>query len=238
VTRLKKLLSSFQSIKVFGNEFVLNNAAGRDAEESIKLFRKEIQEKLDGLSTQQGVSEKHQRVIDAHFPEAHKLKMRSTIHVPDMLFADTLYQLIDYYPESEGRHGRIFSIRYGIIGKAWRLRKSQWALNWIDPDGKKEESLVDEWGMTKEEAQKDIGEKRSSASLILYGVKGNPVGILYVESPSETAFGNPADQATLEKQILQTATVQQLIGALDIINKEIMAGPRIHIFDTAQTGNR
>jgi ParB-like chromosome segregation protein Spo0J len=118
------------------------------------------------------------------------------------------------------------------------LRKSQWALNWIDPDGKKEESLVDEWGMTKEEAQKDIGEKRSSASLILYGVKGNPVGILYVESPSETAFGNPADQATLEKQILQTATVQQLIGALDIINKEIMAGPRIHIFDTAQTGNR
>ena len=48
---------------------------------------------------------------------------RATVHIPDVLFSDTLYQLLDYWPKGKGG-GRRFSARFGILGLAWRLEES------------------------------------------------------------------------------------------------------------------
>jgi hypothetical protein len=65
---------------------------------------------------------------------AHDVDMarpiRGTIHVPDIIFKEYLYQLTKYYvltengSRVEGSPGRRFSMRFGIIGRAWRLKES------------------------------------------------------------------------------------------------------------------
>ena len=49
----------------------------------------------------------------------HRAAVRGTVHVPDIIFSEFLYQLVDYYPVSQGRKtaGRRFSQRFGIIGE-------------------------------------------------------------------------------------------------------------------------
>jgi hypothetical protein len=234
MTQLRDFLSLFKSIKFLGNEFVLSTEAGRDAEYAIRLFRKEVRQKLDELTTKHGIAEKHRKLIDQVFPNAQALNMRSTIHVPDMLFESTLYQLIEYYPESDTHRGRIFSIRYGIIGKAWRSEKAQWALDLK----RTQDNLVNEWGMTKAEAAKAVGDKKSYASLILNDLNGEKAAIIYIESPDRGVFGDEKKQKEIEEQMAKTASDVQLMGALDAIKKEIIAGPRIEIFDTAQMGHK
>jgi hypothetical protein len=76
---------------------------------------------------------------------------RCTIHVSDILFADDLYQLLNHYPRSGGSGvGRRFSVRYGIIGRAWRLNQHQGE---GDARAESKEDLVRYWGMTQEEAE-------------------------------------------------------------------------------------
>jgi hypothetical protein len=89
----------------------------------------------DQLARSSQVREKISRVIEVGFPEVlrgktsvalHPEGVLGTVHVDDIVFARFLYQLVDYYQKSggPGGSGRRFSQRYGIIGQAWRLRKS------------------------------------------------------------------------------------------------------------------
>jgi hypothetical protein len=75
---------------------------------------------------------------------------RCTIHVQDILFEDNLLQLIDYYPAGDGAMRR-FSIRYGALGRAWRL-----ATHFEKGEATKisQHELIELWGMTSEESQK------------------------------------------------------------------------------------
>jgi len=102
---------------------------------------------------------------------------RGTIHVPDIVFKEYLYQLTKYYvltengTSVEGAPGRRFSMRFGIIGRARRLKESEgvgYALPdataavvaaviqppaeppRLDPETKE---LIKNWGMFEEEAQ-------------------------------------------------------------------------------------
>jgi hypothetical protein len=56
-------------------------------------------------------------------PSIGNKNFRATIHVPDVVFAGYLYQAIDYVPDGGGS-GRRWSERYGILGRAWRMKKS------------------------------------------------------------------------------------------------------------------
>jgi len=50
---------------------------------------------------------------------------RCTVYVPDLLFAEHLYQLVDYSPRGpKDRSGRVYPFHLGIIGRAWRLGRS------------------------------------------------------------------------------------------------------------------
>jgi hypothetical protein len=126
---IRRLFAPFGSVKLFGAEFVINRVAGEDVEDTIKQLRSNVSNKFDGWVAQNDIAGIHRKIVDTAIGSVVDLQVkqiRSTIYVSDLLFADTLYQLLDYYPFAAGPHGRVFSTRYGIIGKAWRLRETQY----------------------------------------------------------------------------------------------------------------
>ncbi|HEY6304373.1 MAG TPA: hypothetical protein VIX14_15055 [Terriglobales bacterium] len=80
-------------MKLFGAEFVLNEEMGRTANDSIAAYRKQVLRELDERVTFHRVVEKHESVVDDYLRpvlgELDHLKVRTTVHVPDILFAET-----------------------------------------------------------------------------------------------------------------------------------------------------
>ena len=171
--RLRNLLKTFKSIKMFGSEFTLNeelsDEIGKDAEEAFEYYRKQVNREYDRFVEMYDIRQKLESVIKSkevisalgkNIKDFKGIKdipgFRCTIHVPDILFRDTIYQLLDYYPSGRGV-SRTWSARFGIIGRAWRLRKSQTQGNVPTENNE----LIVEWGMTQEEADKS-GKGRKS----------------------------------------------------------------------------
>ena len=236
-TRLSALLKPFQSIKLFGQEFVLDQQGGRNAEAAILVYRKEVQAKLDGYVRKMKLTTKHEDVVKNYItkfvPEFSSRNIRTTIHIPDSLFAETLYQLVDYYPEQLDRsRGRAFSTRYGIIGKAWRLAESQYKE--AVPTDRRE--LILEWGMTDEEAQNAAQkDKQSFACVIIKDSRGKSLAVFYLDSPFQEAFGNTDSWKRIESAIMEGAKATGLTAALELIHKELLSmGPRVHIYSATQ----
>ncbi|HLJ29774.1 MAG TPA: hypothetical protein VKY85_23905 [Candidatus Angelobacter sp.] len=232
--RIESLLRPFQSVKLFGQEFILNQWGGRNAETAIRFYRQEVQTKFDRKAKKLKIASMHKAVIDQLptniIPELMNKQVRSTIHVPDMLFDEALYQLIEYYPEyPQSSHGRSFPVRYGIIGKAWRLEESQYA----EAVPTVKEQLIFEWGMTKEEAER-AGKGRQSFACIVLKKEQRALGIFYLDAPARAAFGDTDTWKKLESAIQEGAKTTRLIDALEAIHKDLLdSSPRVHIFDKA-----
>jgi hypothetical protein len=234
--RVEALLKPFQSLKLFGQEFVLNPQGGRNAEAAIELYRKEVQTKLDARARKIELKAKHEDVVKNHvaklIPEFSSCEIRSTIHIPDSLFAETLYQLVDYYPaQLDPGRGRTFSTRFGIIGKAWRLAESQYAP--AVPTA--QEDLILGWGMTQEEAQKAAQkDKQSFGCVILKDTTGKCLAVFYLDSPIKDAFGDANNWKKIETAILDGSRTAKLTAALELIYRDFLAvGPRVHIYSSA-----
>lgn len=116
--------------------------------------------------------------------------LRGTIHVQDIVFSEYLYQLTDYYPK-RGGSGRRFSMRYGVIGRSWRLSESIGEGNAFEDKKGEERTLIENWGMTKEEVAARDKNSPSYLSIILRDLEGgrHPIGVLYVDSAEIEAFG-------------------------------------------------
>ena len=154
--RLRRLFEPFTSLKLFGQEVVLNNAAEftSTAEATFLRYRAETQTKYSALVTSLNVAGLHKELVEKHLGPAigglsNAAGLRSTIHVVDILFAESYFQLLPYIPAGGG-DGRSWSIRYGIVGRTWRH---------MQPYGEgnlkmSEADLIDQWGMTIEEASK------------------------------------------------------------------------------------
>ena len=232
--RIESLLRPFQSVKLFGQEFILNQWGGRNAETAIRFYRQEVQTKFDRKLKKLKIADMHKTVIDQYakkiIPDLMNNHVRSTIHIPDMLFDEALYQLIEYYPESsQSSHGRSFPVRYGIIGKAWRLEESQYEA--AVPTAK--EKLIFEWGMTKDEAA-EAGKDRQSFGCIVLKKGQKPLGIFYLDAPGHAIFGDANTWQKLENAIHDGAKVTKLIEALEAIHKDLLdSSPRVHIFSKA-----
>ena len=107
---------------------------------------------------------------------------RGTVHVMDALYSDALYQLVDYYPRGRGA-GRRFSTRFGILGRAWRLKRSV-----EEPSvPTRTDRLINEWGMTQEQAA-DAARGRQSFVCIVLSDEGSPRGVLYLDARPDRAF--------------------------------------------------
>src|SRR5262249_41634204 len=79
-TRVQTLLSPFQSLKLFGAEFVLSKGAGLDAESRIHFLQTEVQKKFDQWVRSNSTKRKHKQIIDESvkpiLPNFEKLSIR------------------------------------------------------------------------------------------------------------------------------------------------------------------
>ena len=198
--KLAGVLNSVSSIKLGGAEVVLSKQLKRDATEVIEAFREKVTATLDALSKKHRVWVRFKKVLNSHEVRtavgaqnvAAIPGFRATLHVPDVLFSQTLYQLTDYYPDRHEGHqstrGATKSIRFGIIGLSWRRCRSEKAT--VQSDA---EVLIKDWGMTRAEANRATGgegPKAVSATLLLDPSSGERIAVLYMDASHADAFGD------------------------------------------------
>jgi hypothetical protein len=204
--RLGALLKPFRSIKVAGAEFVLAEAGAADAVNTniggtLVNLRGQVQAEFDRQVRAHRLRDLLQVVVkDVTGGSGRTLPsdVRWTIHVPDVLFEGALYQLLDYYPDRNGR-GRAFSVRFGFAGRAWRHQEDQ-VQGKVTPHPN---ALISDWGMTQEEAERAGRGRQSFLCVCLREPKSNVlVGILYADSEAKDAFGSNGSE---ESEIIRLA---------------------------------
>lgn len=240
--RVAQLFKPFKSLELGPAKFQLSDEVKASLEETFAKYRKQVKEQYDQSVKKKSLDEKLKQLLDSQStimtavdaarkaltPDRPALgDYRCTIHVPDLLFAETFYQLLEYFPRQSGpeKRGRTWSYRFGFIGKVWRTRTS-------DLQGTVStniDELINKWGMTKPEAEA-AGKDRPSFLAVLLKHNEVPVGLFYMDSMEENAFGRK------EGTTLFTSIEQELIR-LDIIKnlaeiKEDLSGqsPKIRIY--------
>lgn len=227
--RIGELFKPFRSLRVWGTELILNEEVAKTAEEAFEAYRKQIQREYDRRTEAYGLRQKLQDVVEIDINPflgdvRNTLDFRSTVHVPDVLFEETLYQILDYYPKGGGR-GRTWSVRYGIIGKTWRLAKSQ--IEGAVPTTA--DDLILNWGMTREEASAAGQGRKSFAAIVLRDDEQTPVGIFYLDSTRDRAFDIPGPDK-LEECVVGSCKTRGLTAGLAKIYQELRSrGALVHI---------
>jgi hypothetical protein len=208
-------------------------------QDAFRAFRKRVIAEFDTQVHVQGIVEKRNRMVDAYImPILHKhgvnYGFRCTVHVPDVLFTETLYQLLDYYPPSDGPRGRTFSVRYGIIGKAWRT--GQFEIDSAIPTDP--EQLIRDWGMTREEAVAGGHGRSSLASIVVHDSDGVRVAVVYLDVKQEGAFGKDgASKQELADAVRTGSDAVHLTTAIASMMANLRGrSPLIPLYDVGGSG--
>jgi hypothetical protein len=187
--RLEEILRPFDVVKIGTLELTKGSDTKRRVEGLFSETRTRVMLDYDLAVQQERLDRKLEAVVENHFKPflknaGHSIEeMRCTIHVADFLLADTVYQLLDYYPEGRG-HGRTWSIRFGMIGKAWRS-----GINQIEGSvSTNREVLVREWGMTQREASARGADRSSFLAVLLRPAHEGMIGLFYADAKKAWAF--------------------------------------------------
>ena len=215
VTRLKEFFRPFKSFELFGLKAEISEELKQSAEEAFANYRSQTKAKFDTLEQQLKIRETVSRILESEvkpFLGSVPRGFRCTVHVPDILFENSLYQLIEYLPEGGGS-GRTWSVRYGMMGKQWRLGES---------DGKGEipidtNELIRDWGMTRPEARDARRRQQSMVCAILKPDDRDPVGIFYLDAEPPNAFGDAQKLQQLLKKIADASEKHGLLRDLAIM---------------------
>lgn len=189
-------------------------------EETFRDYRERARIEFARLTHKHRIEERLGQVAREAIQPVARSKFRCTVYVRDPLFADALYCLVDYYPGGRAR-GRTFSIRFGIIGRAWREEKSQ-----LEPVVSNERDvLVHGWGMTVREA--DAAQQNASALMcvVLKDGDGDTVGVVFASADSE-GFAK-GDETTVEAH---QATAQLAAAVAEVAASMRDREPAIRIF--------
>lgn len=165
---------------------------------------------------------------------------RVTVYIPDLLFEDRLYQLTEYYnkeghPITENRAGRVYSIRYGIIGRVWRSGVPEVEGRLISEEDQNlikdqndiaelERFIARRWGLTLEEAAK-VRPYNSYGAIRIDG-GGIPRGLVFFDSKKKDAFPGK-DMRNRIDGVVQSS---ELAGSLVELTREINQFPRVQIY--------
>lgn len=192
---LFKRLTKFDG---FGLSFEFTEKSAQETrtsvEESLGAIRTAIQRKVAADVRTYGLQEAFQTVLEATELKDKK-GIRATVHIPDPLYRNQLFQLLDYYPKGGGA-GRTFSTRSGIIGMAWRNRKSD---SWHQGRSITQTELRRQWGMTEKEAEERLSADRSKLFLafpLLDPTGAVPIGVFYLDANDRAALGLRRDPDT------------------------------------------
>ncbi|WP_296612404.1 hypothetical protein [Sphingomonas sp.] len=152
--------------------------------------------------------------------------VRCTLYVEDILFEDRLYQLTEYYPwDGKSSAGRTFSKRFGIVGRSWRT-ETHLAEGDVRTD---RESLMCDWGMTREEASRLTRQRPSYLCSVLRAPAqdgtdspdGLPVGLFFADCDSIGAFGDAKSATALAAAIAKAAFECGLRARLKVLREEL-----------------
>ena len=220
-TLFESISRRVRRVGAFGVEVELtSDAASRfriEADEAFAAYRAEIAAEYDREVSVEQINELRRQLVSAVFPSAlmvdeKQALLRTTIYVPDPLFTEGLYQLLDYFPGRTRRtRGRVFSMRFGIIGLAWRSQSAQ-----FQPEVSTEPNdLVKEWGMLLEEAE-GAGQGRQTFLAVPILHSSVPVGVFYADAAVHHAFSDTA-----------AAEVAAAVGDSDLPNRLDAIGRRL-----------
>lgn len=136
---------------------------------------------------------------------------RVTLHMQDTLQSESLYQLIDYYPQGPfaKTRGRRLSIRFGAIGKAWRQQRSEYSPI-VSTD---REVLIRDWGMTASEAEKAGRDRQTFLAVIIVDASKIPLAIFYMDAKLASLLGGN-DSSKISDKILLACASSKLTDAL------------------------
>jgi hypothetical protein len=202
---LVELVRRIRKVSGWGVDVELSERVSNEVkeltEEAFGAFRRRVTTEFDRLVHTYRIDVKRKRLVDEYMRPLLEQRgrrglgdVRCTVHIEDVLFTETLYQLLDYYPPSTGPRGRTFSIRFGIVGKAWRSRSDQ-VEGHVPVD---RDQLIRDWGMTWDEVAWAGHGRQSFACIVLRDAHGEPVCIVYFDSLDEDAFGaNEQEQSQL-----------------------------------------
>jgi hypothetical protein len=235
VDLIAKAVGRLRRVKTAGVELDLTpeNAERlrNDIEAAFEELRVKINREFDFLVYAFGVDEQLQNLVEDYIrpllrPDVER-DSRSTVYVADVLYEDSILQLTDYYPTESGR-GRVFPIRFGIIGRTWRSGQDQ-VEGEIPTD---RDELVLHWGMTTKEAAAAGQGRHSFACFVLRDSDGGKVGMLYLDATVEHAFDNIDGQTQWLRDAVQWgAKACGLIRSLADIQREMRErGPAFRFF--------
>lgn len=219
--RIADLFRPFASIKLFGAEVSLSAETKHRAEEAFQVYRSKIKSSFDLQVQRYRLADKVRDLVDQTVTpfltstlnkDPRNSSVRCTLHVPDLLFADHLYQLLDYYPDYPGaeKHGRVWPIYFGLIGKVWRAGVSEVSGKVpIDPD-----LLIDEWGMTREQANRAGKGRQSFLGVLLKDPRGNQLGIVYLDAAPEWTFSANDDDTRIYDIVVRACEERGLTESL------------------------
>ncbi len=206
----------------------------------ILSYRSKITEEITRLveirNIEQAIENCVEKYIVPKLPDKNLPKnFRCTIHVEDFLLKDRLYQLVDYYPSGAGTAGRVYSIRFGVIGKAYRSGLPQIRGELLESDKRKghdESGIIKiialEWGLTIQEAR-NVMKYRSYCAVPLRR-EGRKIGVFYMDSTSTHAFSTQDDDPELVKAIEQAVEKTGLArDVAEIINELKSASAKLEI---------
>lgn len=222
VTSLADSIRTLRRLKAAGIELTLDPKAAQEiAAKSTFVVTADYERKADQEVAQRGVWKKFNEILDKEVKPYATFGFRATLHIEDTLQPETLYQLVEYQYVSEPQgpaktRGRRHSIRFGIIGRAWRLGRS-------DYDGAvttNVDDLIKTWGMTHDEAVRAGRGRRSFAVILLRDASGGYSGLIFIDATPERLFGTHTVE-TLEKRVNTAAMANGLSDAVAEIKRAL-----------------
>ncbi len=233
-------------VSVAGVEMEINQQAAEEVRSflvaPIEDLRKKADTEYKKMADAQRVYELLQSAIEVGCTSVLERKqiqrpalIRGTVHVPDIVFNEYLYQLVNYYPGSRanGPAGRRFSQRFGIIGRSWRLGESMARPTAPGTSAEDIRDLVEQWGMSREEAAGQSRTHPACICVILRSPEDNnlPVGLLYLDTTQDQGFGSDDAMAVEVARTMETEEVVQRLALA--VGRTIMllrlAGPKLDI---------
>lgn len=233
-SRLETLLSPLSAVRLPGFEVLVKENASRRIEHVFQQYRDERKALFDRWVDKEELSRKFAIAMQqvegglALASSGERVGFRATVHVDDYLFADTYYQLLDYWPAGGGR-GRTFSVRYGIVGRSRRAGRSFVYSRPVRDD----EELVLEWAMTEDEVR-ERGEKPQSFGCVVLrdGVTKNAVGYVYLDSHPVGVFGEDGN-STFAAAVEAACGESGLTASLAIIRSQVLVhAPRLKVHNS------
>lgn len=226
IRALNAVFGGLKRVSVFGVELELSEEGATrfkaDLEQTFTSYRADVDTLFDRALRKHDVYRHCAKVAKATLePALNSGTYRCTIYVPDILFENVLYRLTDYYPTGGGR-GKTYSIRFGIIGRSWRLRESKYEPQ-VPGDAR---VLMSHWGMTDEESVTQ--EEKSFITYVLSDEEGRPdIGLFFAESDTSGAF---ADNVC--KRLDESAEVRALSRAVSELMHDLRdRGPMLELVE-------